>query len=300
MTLWKIAARAPRKTSRSPKLRHDQRKPSMHPRPAPGDFYCPDQTSRGGRRGRDQSAEGTGAACRLADIALEPDPAAGDAAAAHRDRSGARSRESAPPASPAYRRRATATAPCITIGPASVSGMTKWTVAPDIFTPARSAWPCGIEAGKRRQQRGMNVEHPAIPALHEFGGEQPHEPAEADQVDPVLVQRRLQNRLERRTILAERLAFDGDGSGRRLPWLSQDRRRRPGWKSRPRSRPGNLQPCSLDQRGHVRSAPGNQDGDAALHGSLTMPDRDDRYRPRDARPRPGSPRRAARRSRRLA
>ena len=50
-------------------------------------------------------------------------------------------------------------------------------------------------------------------------------------------------------------------------------------------------PGRLDQRGHVRSAPGNQDCDTALHGFLlfTMPDRDDRYRPRDVRLRRRSP-----------
>src|SRR6185312_8988015 len=39
------------------------------------------------------------------------------------------------------------TAPCIKMGPASVSGITKWTVAPEIFTPALSAWPCGSSPG---------------------------------------------------------------------------------------------------------------------------------------------------------
>ena len=28
-----------------------------------------------------------------------------------------------------------------------------------------------VDAGKRRQQRRMDVEHPAVPALHEFGGQ---------------------------------------------------------------------------------------------------------------------------------
>ena len=46
----------------------------------------------------------------------------------------------------------------------------------------------------------MDVEHPAEPALHEFGGEQPHEAAETNQFNLVLVQRRLQHRLERRAI----------------------------------------------------------------------------------------------------
>src|SRR5882757_50016 len=48
----------------------------------------------------------------------------------------------------------TATAPCITIGPASVSGMTKCTVAPEIFTPARSAWPWGSRPGNEGSSEG--------------------------------------------------------------------------------------------------------------------------------------------------
>src|SRR5882757_8435393 len=49
---------------------------------------------------------------------------------------------------------ATATAPCITIGPASVSGMTKCTVAPEILTPAASAWPCGSRPGNDGSSEG--------------------------------------------------------------------------------------------------------------------------------------------------
>ena len=74
-------------------------------------------------------------------------------------------------------------------------------------------------------------------------------------------------RLERRAILAERLAFDDDGrdaGGLRL-------RKPAGIRA-----VGNhdddlgrkiLRFCSLDQRGHVRSAPGDQDGDAAFMAS---------------------------------
>src|ERR1700694_3629093 len=47
-----------------------------------------------------------------------------------------------------------ATAPCIRIGPASVSGMTKWTGGPDIFTPARSAWACGSRPGNDGSNEG--------------------------------------------------------------------------------------------------------------------------------------------------
>src|SRR5258707_2419967 len=48
----------------------------------------------------------------------------------------------------------TATASCIRTGPASVSGMTKCTVAPDIFTPARSAWACGSRPGNDGSNEG--------------------------------------------------------------------------------------------------------------------------------------------------
>src|SRR6266567_6320102 len=53
-----------------------------------------------------------------------------------------------------------------------------------------------VEAGEGRQQRGMDVEHPPVPGLGEFGGEQAHESAEAYQLDAVLVERGLQHRLE--------------------------------------------------------------------------------------------------------
>ena len=49
---------------------------------------------------------------------------------------------------------ATWTAPCTTIGPASVSGITKCTVAPEILTPAASAWPCGSRPGNDGSSEG--------------------------------------------------------------------------------------------------------------------------------------------------
>src|SRR6185437_6479022 len=48
----------------------------------------------------------------------------------------------------------TETTPCITIGPASVCGMTKCTVAPDTLTPARSAWACGSRPGNDGSRDG--------------------------------------------------------------------------------------------------------------------------------------------------
>src|SRR5260221_1044251 len=49
---------------------------------------------------------------------------------------------------------ATTTAPCIRTGPASVSGITKCTVAPEILTPAASAWPCGSRPGNDGSSEG--------------------------------------------------------------------------------------------------------------------------------------------------
>src|SRR6266478_3010314 len=107
----------------------------------------------------------------------------------------------------------------------------------------------------------MNVEHPAVPALHEFGSKQPHEAGQTNQVDAVLVQRRLQSRLEGRAILAEGLAFDGGGRDAARPCF---------FETAGIGAVGDHQsdlgreiffPGGLDQCGHVRSAPGNQDCD---------------------------------------
>ncbi len=131
---------------------------------------------------RNQGAVAVGAVGDRADVAVETKLAAGEQP--QRLRVDAMlDAENALRQCPAVSSSATGTAPCITIGPASVSGMTKCTVAPEICTPACKRLAVRIEAGKRRQQRRMDVEHPAVPVLHEFGGEQPHESAEADQLD---------------------------------------------------------------------------------------------------------------------
>src|SRR3954451_10838273 len=46
-----------------------------------------------------------------------------------------------------------------------------------------------VETWERWQQRGMDVEHPTVPGPGEFGREQPHETAETDQLDAVLIER---------------------------------------------------------------------------------------------------------------
>ena len=43
-----------------------------------------------------------------------------------------------------------------------------------------------IEARKGRQQRGMDIEHLAVPAPYELGREEPHESAQTNQLDAVL------------------------------------------------------------------------------------------------------------------
>jgi len=73
MTLWKIAARVPRKPE-ALRLRHDRRERSMHPRPRRGIFIFQLKHSLRSR-GRDQSVAAAGAACRLADIGVTNVPA---------------------------------------------------------------------------------------------------------------------------------------------------------------------------------------------------------------------------------
>src|SRR3954447_25700344 len=65
-----------------------------------------------------------------------------------------------------------------------------------------------LDPGKGWQQRGMDVDHAAVPALYECRRKQTHESSKTNQLNPVLLQSRLQHRLERRAIVAETLAVD--------------------------------------------------------------------------------------------
>ena len=115
----------------------------------------------------------------------------------------------------------------------------------------------------------MDVEHPPVPALNEFCGEQPHEAGEADQFDMVFIQRGLKLFFKGCAVLAERFAVD-------------DQRGNPGGLGFLESRGvalvgdhnGNfggkiLGLRGVDQSRHVRATPGDQDCDA-LH-RLTPP-----------------------------
>src|SRR4051812_19386085 len=113
----------------------------------------------------------------------------------------------------------------------------------------------------------MDVEHPPVPALNEFGSKQPHEAAETDQLDAMLSELLLQRRLERRPVLAERLALDEfGGNAARFGAVEAN------GVSAVGNHHGDLGRKyfglrRFDQRGHVGSASRDQNGDAAFHQS---------------------------------
>ena len=89
--------------------------------------------------------------------------------------------------------------------------------------------------------------------------------AKANQIDLLFLQRPLQHGFEAGAILAERLALDDDGRDAAGGGLLQPGRIGPVGNDgddlgRKISKAGRI-----DQRGHVGSAPRDQDGDAALH-----------------------------------
>jgi hypothetical protein len=73
-------------------------------------------------------------------------------------------------------------APCATIGPWSSAAVTKCTVQPWTRTPSASARRCVSSPGIRRQQRRMDVEHPAFVARDDLGSKNAHETGENDEV----------------------------------------------------------------------------------------------------------------------
>ena len=112
-----------------------------------------------------------------------------------------------------------------------------------------------LDSGKGRQQRRMDVDHAAVPALYECWRKQTHESRKTNQLDPVLLQRRLQYRLERRAIVTETLAVDRKRRDMACARFFEPAGIRPvrndqhnlGREVRCRSGP--------DQCGHVRSTP---------------------------------------------
>jgi hypothetical protein len=108
----------------------------------------------------------------------------------------------------------------------------------------------------------MDVEHAPLPMQHKVCREQPHEAAEADELDAPLVERMLEHALERCTILSVRPVIDHHGGhtglagkleARCIGPVGDDERNLGRIVSRLRG---------LDQRSHVGAAAGDQDGDA--------------------------------------
>jgi hypothetical protein len=110
----------------------------------------------------------------------------------------------------------------------------------------------------------MDVQHPPVPALHERGGEQAHEPAEADELDRVIIEYRLQCGLERRPVLAVGRVIEHRGCDAGLA-----RGVEPGGIRPVRQHERDLGRIVLlrrrDQRRHVGAAPRDQDRDPLPH-----------------------------------
>ena len=78
----------------------------------------------------------------------------------------------------------TGTAACSTIGPASSSAVTRCTVAPATFDAVLERLALRVDAGKRRQQRRVDVEDARSGnASSRRRADQPHEAGEADERD---------------------------------------------------------------------------------------------------------------------
>jgi hypothetical protein len=82
------------------------------------------------------------------------------------------------------------------IGPWSRSAVTKWTLAPGHLAAGVDGALVGVQPGKHRQQRRMDVDQPAVVALHEARREDAHEAGQGDDVGPEGVDRFGQLRIE--------------------------------------------------------------------------------------------------------
>ena len=131
-------------------------------------------------------------------------------------------------ASAACRNRAPATAACATIGPSSISGTTKCTVQPWIFTPSASARSMRVQAAIGGQQGRVDVEHAVAPLVDEPGRQQPHEAGEAQELDAMGLEHDLQRALEL-FAAGVNLVIDGGDGDAQPPWPRRGRRRPGGW-----------------------------------------------------------------------
>ena len=111
------------------------------------------------------------------------------------------------------------------IGPESISGTTKCTVAPWIFTPAASARACVSRPLNAGSSDGWMLSIRPLPALARTSGvsSRMNPPRQTSSI-AVRVERRLQRALERRAVLAERLVVDDLGRDAGRARASQGRR----------------------------------------------------------------------------
>jgi len=120
-----------------------------------------------------------------------------------------------------------------------------------------------VEAFVGRQQRRMDVQHPAFPLPDEPRRQQAQESGEAHEFDVVGNKRLVELALERFAVLAERLAFDGRGFDPGVTGLREAAGARDVGHHQNDFGGIVLGLRGLDQRGHVRAASRNQNGDAA-------------------------------------
>ncbi len=82
----------------------------------------------------------------------------------------------------------------------------------------------GVETAEGGQEGRVDVEHAPGPSRHQPWGEEPHEAGEADELDPVVLQHRLDRTLERLAILAVKGVIDDRGRDPRITGPAERRR----------------------------------------------------------------------------
>ena len=171
------------------------------------------------------------------------DAAFGDARAARAGRCGARLRARARRACLRCRLRRTATESCAMIGPASISGTTKCTVAPCRLTPASSArrWVCSpLNCGS---SAGWMLSIRPLQRVTNHGVNSRMKPARQTRSIAVRCKLVVERAFERFAIVAERRVIDDRGRDAVLARAGQARLHRAGSKRRARFRPDSR--CAL-------------------------------------------------------
>ena len=102
------------------------------------------------------------------------------------------------------------------IGPESVSGTTKCTVAPCRFDAGFKRAAMGMQPLELRQQRRVDVQHAPAPARDEPWREEPHEAGKADEIDALRVKLGVERAFEAFAVVAERPVIDQRGRNSRL------------------------------------------------------------------------------------